>query len=47
MNEPNQTKQTCRYREQSSGCQRGRSTGEGELGKGDQLYGDGWKLNIW
>ena len=21
--------------------------GEGEMGKGDQLYGDRWKLNFW
>ena len=26
---------------------RGRGGREGEMGKGDQLYGDGWKLNFW
>ena len=45
MNKPNQ-KKTHRYREQSSGYQRGRG-GEGKMSKGDQLYADGWKLNFW
>lgn len=36
MNQPNQTK-TCTYKEQSSGCQRGRFGGN-EIGKGDQLH---------
>ena len=45
----NQTrqKQRHRYKEQSSGYQRGKGEGEGKMGKGDQLYGDGWKLNFW
>ena len=35
-------KQACRYREQNSHYQRERGGGvEGEIGKGDQLYGDG------
>ena len=25
---------------------RGRGWGEGRIGKGDQLYGEGWKLNF-
>ena len=36
-----------RYREQSSGYQRGKEWGEGKMGKGGQQYGDGWKLNFW
>ena len=33
---------------QSSDYQRGRGgTGEGEMGKGDQLYGERQKLNFW
>ena len=42
--EQTKPKQTCRYREQSCSYQRGR--GEGEMGKGGQLYGDGWKLTF-
>ena len=44
MNKPNQQKQTHRYREQSSDSKRGRGGGEGDMDKGNQLYGDGWKL---
>ena len=43
----NKRNQIDRYREHS-GHQRGRSDqGESEIGKGDQLYGDRWKLNFW
>ena len=24
-----------------------RTPGVGKIGKGDQLYGDGWKLSFW
>ena len=48
INEQTKQKQAQRYREQSSGYQRGRGSGrEGEIGKGDQLYCEGWKLSIW
>ena len=40
-------KQTHRYREWIDGYQRGREVGEGEMGKGSQLYGDGCRLNFW
>lgn len=26
---------------------RGKGLGQGEMGKGSQLYGDGWKLIFW
>ena len=47
MNKPNQIKHTYRYREQSCGFQRERKRKKGEMGKGDQLYGNRLKLNFW
>ena len=35
-----------RCREQSSGSQRGRGWREGKMGKGNQLYGDGWQVLV-
>ena len=26
---------------------KGKGLREGEMGKGDQLYGDGWRINFW
>ena len=48
-NEQSKTKQkqTCRYREQSSGYQMGKNGEEGKMCKGDQLCGEEWKLNFW
>ena len=39
-------KQTCWYWEQSSGYQRERGGEEGEMCKGGQPYGYGWKLKF-
>ena len=51
MNKPNEKKQrkpkTCRYREQSSGYQKGRGGEEGKMCNRDQLCNEEWKLNIW
>lgn len=47
MNKPNQTKQTCRYKEQISGYQGEVGQREGEMGKEAQLYSDGQKLHFW
>ena len=46
MNKSNKEKQAHGYREQSSDYQRGRARREGKMGKGGQLYGDGWKSNF-
>ena len=43
INAKTKQKHTHKYREQSSGYQR---KGQGGMGKGDQLYGDRWKLNF-
>ena len=40
MNKQNLIKQAPRYGEQSSGYHGRAWKGEGEMGKGDQLYGD-------
>lgn len=42
----NKQKQTHRYRQQSSGYERERNKGEDKMHKGDQMYGDGWKLKF-
>ena len=38
--------QTHRYRKQSCGYQSWRGWDDSEVGKGDQPYGDKWKLNF-
>ena len=52
INEQSKQNQTCKYREQSSGYQRGRGTvwqwgEEAKMVKRDQMYSEGWKLNFW
>ena len=47
MNKPNQTKTNMQIQRTKSWLPEGQGQGEGKMGKGDQLYGDEWKLNFW
>ena len=42
----NKQKQTRRYREQQRLLE-WKKQGEDEMGKGDQLYAERWKINFW
>ena len=47
MNKPNQTKINTQIQRTEQQLSEGECLGEGETGKGDQLYGDRWKPDFW
>ena len=46
MNKPNQTKQTCRYRQQNSVCQKETRVKVRKMGKVSEVYGGRRKLHF-